>query len=181
MISVSWREIREEVVRFDVRDKIKSDFGVFADPANAAIPKEEAPAQVGATYPLANLDITVTDLKREAGPLTPDIVAEEGKEFITGLITLQNLSPQQRYMWVDAKPVITLVDGDGEKVNFEAEYLKNNRTGAITVGNVESLDSRKGVFYFTIPKGIKYKHILINEWNFPSYTSRRLVYDIAAL
>lgn len=171
----------EEVVRFDVRDKIKSDFGVFTDSANPAVPKEETAAQVGTAYSLGNLDITISDLKREAGPLTSDITAEDGKEFITGVISLQNLSPQPRYMWVDCKPILTLVDEDGEKVTFDAEFLKSNRTEVIAVGNVEPLDSRKGIFYFAVPKGIKYKHLLVHELNFPSWTTRRLVFDLANL
>lgn len=172
---------KEEVVRFDVRDKVKSDFGIFADPANPFTPKEEVAAQAGTAYPLTNLEFTISDLKRESGPLRQDIVAEEGKEFLTGVIALKNISPQTRYMWVDSKPVITLVDEDGEKVSFDSSYLKMNRTEDITVGNVEPLDSRKGVFYFEVPKNDKYKQILIHERNFPEYISRRLVYDISSL
>lgn len=172
---------KEEVLRFDIRDKVKSDFGIFADSANPSVPKEETSAQTGTAYPLTNLEFTVSDLKRESGPLTADVVAEEGKEFITGTIALKNVSPQVRYMWVDSKPIITLVDEDGEKVSFDSEYLKANRTEVIAVGNVEPLDSRKGIFYFQIPKNIKYKQILIHERNFPEFVSRRLVYDISSL
>jgi hypothetical protein len=175
---------KEQVVRFDLRDKVKSDFGRYANAANPAVPLEECPAVFGTAYPLSSLEVTVSDVKREPGPFeNGGFTADEGKEFITGTVALKNVAPQERYLWVDYCPVITLVDADGEKTTFDRNqgFLRVNRTSRIEVGNVEPLDSRKGVFFFQVPKGTKIKQIIVSEVNFPDTQYRRLVYDVSNL
>lgn len=171
----------EEVVRFDLRGKVKNDLGVFADPENPTTPRIEAPAEFGKPYTLSALQVTLEGLKRESGPIK-DVEAEEGKEFLTGTVTIKNISHRGRPFWGDVKPVIILVDEDGEKTEFNQNFLRPSRTDEVAYNaTVEPLEERKGVFYFPIRKGMKVKQILVQEYSFPDYRSRRLLYDASNL
>jgi hypothetical protein len=171
----------EQVLRYDLRDKITSDFGIFADPANPTTPRAEIAALAGTAYPVANLEIKVADLKREAAPPHADIPAEEGREFITGTVTIKNLSAQPRGLWDTCRPVIALIDEDGERKVFDLPLLKGNRSEFVQPGEGQPLEERRATFYFSVPKGVKYKKLEVHEWNFLDLEARRLVYDVSAL
>jgi hypothetical protein len=170
----------EQVVRFDLRGKVKADFGIFADAANPETPKSETTAVSGTAYTLNNLEITLSDIKREPGPIN-GTDAEENKEFLTGNIQIKNVSSTERYFWVDCVPILTLVTEDGEKVKLESNFLKPSRTEEVTYSNGGPGEQRKGMFYFQIPKGAKPTSLIIYERNFPEFQSRRLVFSLENL
>lgn len=173
----------EQVMRFDLRDKVKAEYGAFANTATPLVPRDDMPGTLGTAYPLASLEISISDMKREAGPLMADITADDGKEFITGTVALKNIAPANRTLWSDYAPKVTVVTDDGEKFTFDPGhgFLRTNRSSRMDPGEVESLDSRKAVFYIQIPKGTKVKQLIVSEINFPDFETRRLTYDISSL
>lgn len=171
----------EQVVRFDLRGKVTPDFGIFNDTANPAAPRAEIAGMVGTTYPLALASMTVLNIKRESGPLGNDVVAEEGNEFITGTVVMKNLTAQKRSFWADTKPMITLVNADGERKTFEDAFLTVSRSGAVEQAEVSPGDERRGVFFFQIPKGAKVKQVILQEWSALDLESRAVVFDASGL
>ena len=169
---------KEEVMRFDLRGKIKSDFGAFADAASPAIPKIEAAATPGTAYVLGNLEVTISDIKRESASIGEIAPLEDGKEFVTGTIAIKNVSPVPRSVWADCKPVLTILLDDGEKMPIDNKFLKPSRTEEVNYTTADPLESRKGIFYIAIPKGAKIAGLTVVEANFPNFVTRRLLYPV---
>jgi hypothetical protein len=169
----------EEVMRFDLRGKIKPNFGLFANAAAPETPLPEIKAEAGKFYHAGVLDLQLDSVKFEGGPLKPDFAADEGKRFFTGIITYRGAHPVHRGT-PDTKILVTLVDADGEKTNFDSLFwLKPTRPEEFDWKFIEPGEERKVRFFFQIPRDLKVKQIQLGEWNFPDYETRRMVYDVS--
>jgi hypothetical protein len=163
------------VLRYDLRGKVKPIAAPYADASDATgtTVAAQVPAKAGAFNPLgkfaARLESTAYT-KEALGDNEP----EEGKRYLTVTFTLRNTSnSEQHFDW--GKFVATLIDTDGEKVEYNQSLLKASRDEKAS-STLNPGEEAKVRFFFTLTEKTAGKTLLLREGE----EGRRFAFDLPA-
>jgi hypothetical protein len=147
------------VLRFDLRGKVKGIAAPYADAIGTSV-AAQVPAKAGDFNPLGTFAARL-DKAADTREALNEEAPEESKRYLTAIFTLKNTSnSEQHYDW--GKFIATLIDADGEKVEYNQILLKANRDERAR-GTLDPGEEAKVRFYFTVPEKIAGKTVLLRE------------------
>ncbi|HEX8463628.1 MAG TPA: hypothetical protein VF627_03335, partial [Abditibacterium sp.] len=150
------------VLRFDLRGKVKGLAAPYADPSDAtgATVATQVPAKKGDFNPLGTFAARLENVAYTKEALNEE-TPEDGKRYLTAIFTLKNTSnSEQHYDW--GIFVATLIDADGEKVEYNQNLLKANRDEKAR-STLKPGEEAKVRFFFTLSEKTAGKTVLLRE------------------
>lgn len=170
------RQDDNQVVRYDLRGKVKALPDPFADPSDAAkvTALEAVPMNAGVYGPLGYFDLKLDSVAWSTNPINGRPL-ETGERNLVAVFTARNGSAKT----ADARSIFSrtfsfkLRDADGDVTEYDDSPLKVSRDES-TSSTLKPGEEARFRVYFKLPANVKGQSITVVEED-----SRALVFDVS--
>lgn len=152
----------DQVVRYDLKDKVKRLEAPYADPADKTgyTALVQVPGKAGDYYPVGTCDIKFEQAAYKDGAIG-DRELEEGNRFLEVFVTVKNQSPIEYDLYWDAlMPTVRTTDGDDVEWTQDMLYAKRNDSVETKLKTGQELKVR---YYYQVPEDVELKSFLLQQ------------------
>ncbi|GAB4456657.1 MAG: hypothetical protein OHK0029_15020 [Armatimonadaceae bacterium] len=173
----------EEVLRYDLRGKVKPLPAPYGDPAdsNGADVRDPVPGEIGKEYVLGRSNFTLDKIEYVMEPFGKAKL-RDGEHLLVGTGTMRYMDARSGMVFNSSENfAITLEDTDGEKMNYRDRFYLPTRDTRVDATRYNPGDTRKFRFYFVLPKDARGKILTVTNTKLGDKTGRSVQYDLSQM